>query len=122
MPLARFINALGIRHVGEHTADTLAAHFGSIDALAAATEEDLLGVEGIGAIVASHVAAWFASSEGKAVLEHLREVGVDPERAAGGGGPWSGQTWVITGTPRGHEPHRRGGAHHALWAAIPARA
>jgi DNA ligase (NAD+) len=98
VPLARFINALGIRHVGEHTAETLAVHFGSIDALAGATEEDLLGVEGIGAIVAAHVAAWFASQEGRAILEHLRSVGVDPERAAGGGGPWSGQTWVITGS------------------------
>jgi len=98
VPLARFINALGIRHVGEHTADTLAVHFGSIDALAAASEEDLLGVEGIGAIVATHVAAWFASPEGRAVLDHLRAAGVHPERAAGGGGPWSGQTWVITGS------------------------
>ena len=98
VPLARFINALAIRHVGEHTAETLAAHFGTIDALAAATEEDLLGVEGIGAVVAGHMAAWFASSEGRAVLEHLRAAGVDPERAAGGGGPWSGQTWVITGS------------------------
>jgi len=98
VPLPRFINALAIRHVGEHTAETLAAHFGSIDALAAATEEELLGVEGIGAVVAAHVAAWFASSEGRAVREHLRDAGVDPERAAGGGGPWSGQTWVITGS------------------------
>src|ERR1700722_13959706 len=98
VPLARFINALAIRHVGEHTADTLAAHFGTIDALAAATEEDLLGVEGIGAVVAGHVAAWLASSEGRSVLEHLRAAGVDPERSAGGGGPWSGQAWVITGS------------------------
>jgi len=98
VPLARFINALGIRHVGEHTAETLAAHFGSIDALASATEADLLAVEGIGAIVAAHVASWFAAPEGRAVLDHLRSVGVDPERAAGGGGPWSGQTWVVTGT------------------------
>ena len=78
VPLARFINALAIRHVGEHTAETLAAHFGSIDALAAATEEDLLDVEGIGSVVAAHVAAWFSSSEGRAVLEHLREAGVEP--------------------------------------------
>ena len=83
VPLARFINALAIRHVGEHTAETLAAHFGTIDALAAATEEDLLGVEGIGAVVAAHMAAWFSSSEGRAVLEHLRAAGVHPERAAG---------------------------------------
>jgi len=101
VPLARFINALGIRHVGEHMADVLAVHFGSIEALAAATEEDLLGIEGIGAVVAEHVAAWFASREGREVLEHLRSVGVDPERAAGGGGPWSGQTWVITGSLEG---------------------
>jgi DNA ligase (NAD+) len=101
VPLARFINALGIRHVGEHTAETLAVHFGSIDALAAATEEDLLGVEGIGDVVAEHVASWFASAEGREVLEHLRSVGVDAERAAGGGGPWSGQTWVITGSLEG---------------------
>jgi DNA ligase (NAD+) len=98
VPLARFINALGIRHVGEHTAETLAAHFGTLDALAAAGEDELLGVEGIGAIVATHVAAWFASTEGRAVLEHLRSAGVEPERAAGGGGPWSGQPWVITGS------------------------
>jgi DNA ligase (NAD+) len=98
VPLARFINALGIRHVGEHMAETLAAHFGTLDALAGAGEAELLGVEGIGAIVATHVAAWFASTEGRAVLEHLRAAGVDPERAAGGGGPWSGQTWVITGS------------------------
>jgi DNA ligase (NAD+) len=101
VPLARFIHALGIRHVGEHTADTLAVHFGSIDALAAATQEELLGVEGIGAIVAAHVAAWFASVEGREVIAHLRAVGVDPERAVGGGGPWSGQTWVITGSLEG---------------------
>jgi len=98
VPLARFINALGIRHVGEHTAEALAVHFGTIDALAATSEEDLLAVEGIGAVVATHVAAWFASAEGRAVLEHLRAVGVEPERAAGGGGPWNGQTWVLTGS------------------------
>ena len=98
VPLARFINALAIRHVGEHTAETLAAHFGTIDALAAATEEDLLGVEGIGAVVAADMAAWFSSTEGQAVLEHLRAEGVIPERAEGGGGPWTSQSWVITGT------------------------
>ena len=80
VPLARFINALGIRHVGEHTAETLAVHFGSIDALAAATEEDLLGVEGIGEVVAEHVASWFASAEGHEVLEGgVVELGRGPQ-------------------------------------------
>ena len=98
VPLARFINALGIRHVGEHTAAALAAHFGSIDALAQASTEDLRGVEGIGDVVAEHVARWLHSAEGREVIEHLRRNGVEPERAAGGEGPWTGQTWVLTGS------------------------
>ncbi|MFN2581329.1 MAG: helix-hairpin-helix domain-containing protein, partial [Candidatus Dormibacteria bacterium] len=97
-PLARFINALGIRHVGEHTAAELASHFGNIDALAAASVDDLRGVEGIGDVVAEHVARWLQSSEGREVLEHLRQAGVEPERASREEGPWTRQTWVLTGT------------------------
>jgi DNA ligase (NAD+) len=98
VPLARFVNALGIRHVGEHTAVTLAAHFGSLDALVTAGVEDLLAVEGIGQVVAEHVARWFASSEGREVIEHLRAAGVEPESAPRSEGPWTGQAWVLTGS------------------------
>ena len=98
VPLARFVNALGIRHVGEHTAESLAQHFGSIDALASAGEDELLAVEGIGDVVAQHVARWLASDEGREVITHLRRAGVEPEQAARGEGPWTGQTWVLTGT------------------------
>jgi DNA ligase (NAD+) len=98
VPLARLVNALGIRHVGEHTAFTLAARFGTLEALAAATEEQLLSTEGIGAVVAHHVAAWFSSDQGRALIDKLGEVGVRAEPAAGHGGPWAGQTWVLTGS------------------------
>ncbi|MBV8194696.1 MAG: NAD-dependent DNA ligase LigA [Candidatus Dormibacteraeota bacterium] len=97
VPLARYVNALGIRHVGEHTAAELATHFGSIEALANASVEELRNVAGIGDVVAEHVVRWLQSSEGREVLQHLREAGVSPERAARDEGPWTGQSWVLTG-------------------------
>ena len=98
VPLPRFINALGIRHVGEHTAEQLAAHFGSIDALLNATPDQLRDVEGIGDVVADQVHRWLESSEGRTVVDDLRRAGVEPEQAERGDGPWTGQTWVLTGT------------------------
>ncbi len=102
VPLHRFVNALGIRQVGEQTASDLANHFGSLERLASATEAELLGIEGIGPIVAHHVATWFASSEGRELLAGLRAAGVVTEPPSGGGeGPLSGQSWVFTGTLTG---------------------
>ena len=98
VPLPRFINALGIRHVGEHTAGALAAHFGDLDALVQASSEDLRQVEGIGEVVADHVDRWLHSSEGRTVVDDLRAAGVEPEHTTRGAGPWTGQTWVLTGT------------------------
>jgi DNA ligase (NAD+) len=98
VPLGRLVNALGIRHAGEHTAQALAAHFGTLDALSAATEEELLAVEGIGPVVARAVAGWFASEPGRELLRHLAEVGVEAERTESSTGPWTGQTWVLTGS------------------------
>ena len=98
--LSRLVNALGVRHVGDHTALALASRFGSLDALTTASEEELLTTEGIGPVVARHVAEWFASQPARELLAKLREVGVDaePEEGAVAGGPWQGQTWVVTGT------------------------
>ncbi|HEX6539849.1 MAG TPA: NAD-dependent DNA ligase LigA [Candidatus Dormibacteraeota bacterium] len=98
VPLPRFINALGIRHVGEHTAEALATHFGTIDALLSASSEELRQVEGIGDVVAEQVHRWLASSEGRKVIDDLRRAGVEPERTERGEGPWTGQTWVLTGS------------------------
>jgi len=97
VPLGRLVNALGIRHVGEHTAFALAARFGSLDALTEAGVEDLLATEGIGAVVAEHVHQWLSSEQGRGLLRRLREVGVEPEQTGGGTGPWTGQSWVLTG-------------------------
>ena len=97
-PLGRLVNALGIRHVGEHTALTLAVHFGTLEALSAAGEEELLAVEGIGPVVARSVAGWFASESGQELVRRLGEVGVEAERSEASTGPWTGQTWVLTGS------------------------
>ncbi|MDQ6846072.1 MAG: NAD-dependent DNA ligase LigA [Candidatus Dormibacteraeota bacterium] len=99
VPLSRLINALGIRHVGEHTAALLAAHFGSIEALAAASAEALTAVEGVGPVVADNVARWFGTDEGRDLVGRLGAAGVtaEPARAAAGG-PWQGQSWVLTGS------------------------
>jgi DNA ligase (NAD+) len=98
--LTRLINALGIRHVGDHTAEVLARRFGSLETLASATEDELAGTEGIGPIVAHAVAEWFASRPAQQLIAKLRDVGVRAQAPAGGGadGPWQGQTWVLTGT------------------------
>jgi DNA ligase (NAD+) len=99
VPLPRLLYALGVRHVGESTAALLARHFGSLDAVAAATAEQLTAVEGIGPIVAEHVARWFGSDEGRELLRRLLDAGVEPEAVTVvAGGPWEGRAWVLTGS------------------------
>jgi DNA ligase (NAD+) len=98
VPLARLINALGMPHVGEHTAALLAQHFGTIQALAAADEAELTAVGGVGPVMAAAVARWFATGEGSELVRRLEAAGIttEPVRAAAGG-PWQGQSWVLTG-------------------------
>ena len=96
--LWRLINALGIRFVGEATAQLLARHFQSLDALMAAGEEDLLHVEGVGPQVASSIREFFASARHQALIEKLRDNGVrglPPEPRAAS--PLAGKTFVFTG-------------------------
>ncbi len=99
--LPRFLFALGIRDVGEATALALARHFGTLEALAAATPEQIQEVPDVGPVVAGHVATFFASAAHTAVIARLRKLGVHwppmPQRGAGGR-RLSGQTWVVTGT------------------------
>jgi DNA ligase (NAD+) len=100
--LARLISALGIRSVGEVAAADLAAHFGSLDALQAATAESLQEVDGIGPSVSQAVVDWFQSPHNQALLVKLKRLGVWPvaeKRAARVlTGRLSGLTFVITGT------------------------
>jgi len=101
-PLGQLISALGIHGVGEVAARDLAAHFGSLDKVQAATLEELQAIEGFGPAASQAVADWFARKSNKKVLEKLKKAGVwptaEPRRAAATSGPFSGQTFVITGT------------------------
>jgi len=97
-PLGRFLYALGIPQVGEATAEMLAAEFGSIESLRAATEEDLVRVEGVGPNMAHEVHAYFQGHGGELVGRVL-DVGVVPQAAESvGDGPLKGKTFVFTGT------------------------
>jgi len=99
--LPRFIYALGIRHVGEATARDLARHFGSLDALLAASEAALLEVADVGPVLAESIAGFFAEPHNREVIAALRHAGVHwpeaaPERAPRG--RLTGLTFVLTGT------------------------
>ncbi len=98
-PLARVLHGLGIRHVGRALADTLAAEFGSLDALAGADTERLLAVPDVGPEVAASVVQWFASHQNRALIARLRAHGIDPKTDQGpaAGGRLEGKTLVITG-------------------------
>ncbi len=99
--LARFIFALGIRHVGEATARDLAAHFGALDALIGANEAALLEVNDVGPVLAESIARFFAEAHNREVIEQLRAAGVSwpegpPQRRPAG--VLAGLTLVLTGT------------------------
>ncbi len=99
-PLSRLLHALGIRHVGSIAAQLLAQHFGTLDAIMAASTEKILSVRGIGATIANGVVGYFSDPGGKALVQKLRSAGVNliEPRAVAAGGPLSGMTVVITGT------------------------
>ena len=99
--LARFIYALGIRHVGETTAKDLAQHFGSLDALLAADEAALLEVRDVGPVLAASIRQFFLEEHNRQVIDELRAAGVTwPEtgQVAKSAGRLTGMTFVLTGT------------------------
>jgi DNA ligase (NAD+) len=98
--LSALIFALGIRHVGERLARTLASHFRSLDALAEATAEDLTEAEDIGPKVAESILFFFGQPENTALIRRLKEAGLNFEARAEkrGPGPLEGKTFVLTGT------------------------
>jgi DNA ligase (NAD+) len=98
-PLARVLYALGIRHVGDETAELLAGHFGSIDAIAAAETDELEAVPTIGPKIAQSVYEYFHDEQNLALVEKLRQAGVKLEgTAAAREGPLMGSTFVVTGS------------------------
>ena len=99
--LPRFLFGLGIRHVGEATAKELARHFGNLDAIMDATEDQLLSVSDVGPIVAKSLRTFFDQAHNREVVEQLRACGVrweEGEPQASLPKPLSGKTFVITGT------------------------
>lgn len=97
-PLSRFIFALGIRHVGEHTAKLLAEAFGSIDKLRRAAEDELLSIREIGPQVARSIIDFFHNPRNVDVIDRMLAAGVNPvseEKLSGG--RFSGKTIVFTG-------------------------
>ncbi|MBP7453139.1 MAG: NAD-dependent DNA ligase LigA [Ottowia sp.] len=99
--LARFLFALGIRHVGETTAKDVARHFGQLDAVMAASAGQLLQVPDVGPVVAESIHTFFAQPHNREVVGQLRSVGVtwpEAEPVQGATLPLTGKTFVLTGT------------------------
>lgn len=101
--LARFLYALGIREVGEATAQTLARHFGALEPLMAARIEQLMEVPDVGPIVAAHIAGFFAEPHNREVIAGLLAADIhwDTPSQPAGTQPLVGKTYVITGTLEG---------------------
>lgn len=96
--LPRFIFALGIRHVGQQTAQDLAKQFKRLDSLGSATLSQLQEVNGVGDIVAESVLLWFDDEENQRLLAKFRRLGVWPKDLKVSIGKLSGKKFVITGT------------------------
>ncbi len=99
--LARFLIALGIRHVGQTLAEILASHFGELEPLLSASEDDLGRVDGVGPTIAESVVRFFGDARNREEIERLRALGVRWEPAAAPrpqDGVLSGKTFVLTGT------------------------
>ena len=97
-PLARFITAIGIRHIGSQTAIDLAAHYKSLDTLRETTETELLELPGIGKIMAESIIAFFSDEDNLTLLDRLKELGVEPVYQDTSSGRLNGLSFVVTGT------------------------
>jgi len=100
-PLSRVLASLNIRHVGAATAELLAEHFGSMDALRKADEPALMEVDGVGPELAASIVHFFRSKTGDEVVDRLAKAGVNmtqPKRKVIADSPLSGLTVVVTGT------------------------
>lgn len=120
-PLARLLFGLGIRHVGATVSEALAAAFGSLDALLAASEAELAAVEQVGPKIAESVRAFADNPENRAIIRRLQQEGLRtaeertvPEREQ----TLAGTTWVLTGALEGYTRDAAGAALKALGAKV----
>lgn len=119
--LARVLFGVGIRHVGANVASVLASHYGSLDALMAAGEEDVASIDGIGPKIAASVHDFFSVRKNVEVLERLREAGVSLEEEVGGPErpqTLAGLTFVLTGSLQGFTREQAGEQLKALGAKV----
>ena len=117
--LAKLLYGLGIRQVGAKAAQVLSAHFGSLDALAAATEEELTAVGDVGPITARYVVEYLAADQSKDLLRRLREAGVNLESTAQPvGDRFAGLTFVLTGELSAYSRKEAGEKLEALGAKV----
>lgn len=101
--LDRLLSGLGVRHIGSTVSHLLATRFGSLEAIEKASREDFNAIDGIGEAIADSIFSFFHSESGKAVIDALREVGLDPKMEVKKAEelatlPWSGKSVVVTGT------------------------
>ena len=120
-PFSRVLFGLNIPQVGFVTAQALARHFGTVDRLRDASQEEIQEVEGIGPDRAEAIAEWFADEENLALVEELRALGLrleagEEERSAEG--PLTGRTYVVTGTLEGWTREEAKAALEALGAKV----
>jgi DNA ligase (NAD+) len=99
-PLSKLLFALGIRHVGAHTAKLLAKRFATLDDLAAAGSDQLLQIHEVGAKVAESIRDYFANPDNQRLLTRLAQAGVNPapEATVTRQATFNGKTFVITGS------------------------
>lgn len=117
--LSRLIFALGIRQVGEKAAKVLAAHFGSLDALAAASIEELTAINDVGEITANCIKEYLAQPQSQDLIQKLRSAGVNMEStAAPSDDRFAGKTFVLTGELSAHSRKEAGELLEALGAKV----
>ncbi|HEY2072494.1 MAG TPA: helix-hairpin-helix domain-containing protein, partial [Gaiellaceae bacterium] len=123
IPFSRVLYGLNIPDVGWVTAQTLARHFGTVDALMNATQEELVEAEGIGPERAEAIAEWFRDDENRRLVEELRSLGLrfesgDEEKPVEG--PLTGMRYVVTGTLESMTREQAEAALEALGAKVSA--
>jgi DNA ligase (NAD+) len=121
-PLWRLLYGLGIRHVGSTVAEVIAAAFGSLDEIAAASAEQIAEVEGVGPVIAASVRAFFDNPDNVEVLDKLRAAGLSFEDAVAEGEArpqtLAGLTFVLTGALSRHTREEAGAALKALGGKV----
>ena len=121
IPFSRVLFGLNIPDVGWVTAQNLARHFGTVDRLASATQEEIMECEGIGPERAEAIAEWFADEDNRRLVADLRELGLrfeSGEEEKPVEGPLTGNQYVIKGTLEGYSREEARAALEALGAKV----